>query len=141
MAKTILPITILTAAACLFAADVEINGDIQADYASYWDKDFSPTNAANQDIGLSLTAYMDENFSVRPDWFPSAEERTRQQCRSVCAFYSSFHSSSEDTSAMLQSSLGIDHIHLVPTLRETIPAIFFLASLTVRREGCAIAFG
>ena len=28
---------------------------------------------------------------------------------------------------MLQSSFGIDHIHLVPTLRETIPAIFFLA--------------
>lgn len=64
MAKIILPLTALTAAACLFAADIEINGDIQADYASYWDKDFSPTNAANQDIGLSLTAYMDENFSI-----------------------------------------------------------------------------
>ena len=71
---------------------------------------------------------------LRPDWFPSAEERTRQQCRSVCAFCSGFHSSSEDTSAMLQSSFGIDHIHLVPTLRETIPAMFFLASFTVRRE-------
>ena len=76
---------------------------------------------------------------LRTDWFPSAEERTRQQCRSVCAFYSGFHSSSADTSAMLQSSFGIDHIHLVPTLRETIPAIFFLASLTVRRDICFLA--
>ena len=71
--------------------------------------------------------------------FPSAEKRTRQQCRSVYTFYSGFHSSSEDTSAMLQSSFGIDHIHLVPTLRETIPAIFFLASFTVRREICFLA--
>ena len=76
---------------------------------------------------------------LRPDWFPSAEKRTRQQCRSVCAFYSGFHFSSEDTSAMLQSSFWIDHIHLVPTLRETIPAIFFLASFTVRREICFLA--
>ena len=78
---------------------------------------------------------------LRLDLFSSAEGRTRQQCRSVYAFCSGFHSSSEDTSAMLQSSFGIDHIHLVPTLRETIPAMFFLASFTVRREGCAIAFG
>ncbi|MBQ5611166.1 MAG: hypothetical protein UHC59_00540 [Fibrobacteraceae bacterium] len=65
MAKTILPLTVLLATACLFAADVEINGNVKADYASYFDKDFSPTNAANQDINLDFTAYMDENFSVK----------------------------------------------------------------------------
>ena len=74
-----------------------------------------------------------------PVSFPSAEKRTRQQCRSVYTFYSGFHSSSEDTSAMLQSSFGIDHIHLVPTFRDTMPAIFFLASFTVRREICFLA--
>lgn len=55
---------LLLAAASAFAVDVEIHGDIQADYGAYFDKDFSPTNAANQSIELSATAYMDENFSV-----------------------------------------------------------------------------
>ena len=63
MIKRALPIAALLVSTA-FAVDVEINGDIQADYAAYFDKDFSPTNAANQDISLYLTAYMDENFSV-----------------------------------------------------------------------------
>lgn len=55
---------ILLSAAAAFAADVEIHGDIDADYATYWDKDFSPLNAADQDIELEGTVHLDENVSV-----------------------------------------------------------------------------
>ncbi len=64
MVKFLIPASLLLAATAVWAVDVEINGDIKADYGAYFDKDFSPTNAANQKIGLSATAYMDENFSV-----------------------------------------------------------------------------
>lgn len=54
----------LFSAAAAFAVDVELHGEIDADYASYWDKDFSPTNAANQDIRLEGKVFLDENVSV-----------------------------------------------------------------------------
>lgn len=63
MAKTLLLASLLIATTA-FAVDVEINGDIRVDYGAYFDKDFSPTNAANQKVNLSATAYMDERFSV-----------------------------------------------------------------------------
>lgn len=63
MRKLILPIALI-AVALTYAADVAINGSINADYATYWDKDFDPTNAANQDIDLSLTAYLNESVSA-----------------------------------------------------------------------------
>lgn len=56
--------SVLLAAAAAFAVDVELHGEIDADYASYWDKDFSPTNAANQDIKLEGKLLLDENVSV-----------------------------------------------------------------------------
>lgn len=47
-----------------FAAEIEVNGEVNADYATYWDKNFDPFNAANQKIGLSLTAHLNEAVSV-----------------------------------------------------------------------------
>ena len=55
---------VLAAAVAAFAVDVEVHGDIDADFASYFDKDFSPTNAANQDIKLEGKIFLDENVSV-----------------------------------------------------------------------------
>lgn len=63
MRKMIL-FSVLMLSVSALAAEIEVNGSISADYGTYWDKDFSPTNAANQDIDLSVTAYMDESFSV-----------------------------------------------------------------------------
>lgn len=63
MRKMILPMVALTAAFAT-AADIEVHGDVNFDYASYFDKDFDPTNAGNQDIDLSLKANLDENISV-----------------------------------------------------------------------------
>ena len=63
MRKLILPIA-LAATGFAAAADIEINGNVDFDYASYFDRDFDPTNAANQDIDLSVTAHLDENVSV-----------------------------------------------------------------------------
>ena len=63
MRKLILPIA-LAATGFATAADIEINGNVDFDYASYFDKDFDPTNAANQDIDLSVTAHLDEKVSV-----------------------------------------------------------------------------
>lgn len=59
-----LSLFVLAAATASFAVDVELHGEIDADYASYWDKDFSPTNAANQDIKLESKVFLDENVSV-----------------------------------------------------------------------------
>ncbi len=55
---------VLLSAIAAFAVDVELHGDIDADYATYWDEDFSPTNAANQDIKLEGKVLLDENVSV-----------------------------------------------------------------------------
>lgn len=63
MRKLILPLA-MAAAGYSTAADIEVHGDVNLDYASYFDKDFSPTNAANQDIDLSLKANLDENISI-----------------------------------------------------------------------------
>lgn len=63
MRKLILPIVLMTVAFTQ-AADVVVNGNINADYATYWDKDFDPTNAANQDIDLSVKANLNESFSA-----------------------------------------------------------------------------
>ncbi|ADL26659.1 hypothetical protein FSU_2597 [Fibrobacter succinogenes subsp. succinogenes S85] len=54
----------LAATGFALAADIEIHGNVDFDYASYFDKKFDPTNAANQDIDLSVTANLDENVSV-----------------------------------------------------------------------------
>ena len=64
MRKMILPLAILGAAGLASAADIEINGEVNFDYASYFDDDFDPKNAANQDIDLSVKANLDENVSV-----------------------------------------------------------------------------
>ncbi|MCQ2109116.1 MAG: hypothetical protein MJZ05_10190 [Fibrobacter sp.] len=64
MRKMILPLAILSAAGLASAADIEIHGDVNFDYGSYFDKDFDPKNAANQDIDLSVKANLDENVSV-----------------------------------------------------------------------------
>lgn len=64
MRKMILPLAILSAAGLVSAADIEIHGDVNLDYGSYFDKDFEPRNAANQDIDLSVKANLDENISV-----------------------------------------------------------------------------
>lgn len=63
MRKMILPMVALTAGLAT-AADIEVHGDVNFDYASYFDDDFDPTNAGNQDIDLSLKANLDENVSV-----------------------------------------------------------------------------
>lgn len=63
MRKLLLPLA-LTAAGFTFAADIEVHGDVNLDYGSYFDKDFSPINAANQDIDLSLQANLDENIHI-----------------------------------------------------------------------------
>lgn len=63
MRKLILPFALISASLA-FSAEIELHGAVNADYASYFDKDFSPTNAANQDIDLEATAHMDEDFSV-----------------------------------------------------------------------------
>jgi hypothetical protein len=63
MRKLILPIA-LAATGFAMAADVEIHGNVDFDFASYFDKKFDPTNAANQDIDLSVKANLDENVSV-----------------------------------------------------------------------------
>ena len=63
MRKLILPLA-LTAAGFTFAADIEVHGNVNLDYASYFDDDFSPINAANHDIDLSLKANLDENISI-----------------------------------------------------------------------------
>ena len=63
MRKLILPIA-LAATGFAMAADIEIHGDVNFDYASYFNKDFDPTNAASQDISLYATANLDENVSV-----------------------------------------------------------------------------
>jgi len=63
MRKLILPIALASATFGL-AAEIELHGAVNADYASYFDSDFDPTNAANQDIDLAVTARMDENVSV-----------------------------------------------------------------------------
>ncbi len=62
MRKLILPLVMTAGLAA--AADIEIHGNVNLDYASYFDDDFSPTNAANQDIDLSLKANLDENISI-----------------------------------------------------------------------------
>lgn len=60
----------------------------------------------------------------------------KEQCNiaSGSAGAAVFHPSFKDTSAMLQSSFSIDHSHLAPAFRVTMPEIFFFASFTVRRE-------
>ena len=63
MRKMILPLA-LGAAAFTMAADFEIHGDVNLDYATYFDDDYDPTNAGNQDIDLSLKMNLDENVSV-----------------------------------------------------------------------------
>ena len=63
MHKIILPIA-LAATGLAMAADIEIHGDVNFDYGSYFDKNFDPTNAASQDIELYVTANLDENVSV-----------------------------------------------------------------------------
>lgn len=65
MRKNILPLA-FTALAAGFAtaADIEVHGDVNLDYASYFDDDFDPTNVGNQDIDLALKANIDENISV-----------------------------------------------------------------------------
>ena len=63
MRKIILPIA-LAATSFAAAADIEIHGNVDFDFASYFDKDFDPTNAANQDIDLYVKANLDENVSV-----------------------------------------------------------------------------
>lgn len=63
MRKMILPMVALTAGLAT-AADVEFHGNVNFDYASYFDDDFDPTNAGNQDIDLSMKANLDENVSV-----------------------------------------------------------------------------
>ncbi len=66
MRNKILPLafTALSAASLATAADIEIHGDVNMDYGSYFDEDFDPTNAANQDIDLYVKANIDENVSV-----------------------------------------------------------------------------
>lgn len=64
MRKLLLPI-VLGAASMAAAADIEVNGSVNFDYATYFDEDFDPTNAANQDIDLSVTAHLDENVAVK----------------------------------------------------------------------------
>lgn len=63
MRKLILPLAMATATIAS-AADIEIHGDVNMDYASYFDSDFDPTNAGNQDINLALKAHLDENIAV-----------------------------------------------------------------------------
>lgn len=63
MRNFILPIA-LVSAACAFAAEVELHGAVNVDYGSYFDSDFDPKNAANQDIDLVATAFLDEDVSV-----------------------------------------------------------------------------
>lgn len=63
MRKIILPFA-LSACALVNAAEVEVHGDVNMDYASYFDEDFDPTNAGNQDIDLALHVHLDENISV-----------------------------------------------------------------------------
>lgn len=63
MRKMILPMVAMTAAFAT-AADIEVHGDVNFDYASYFDEDFDPVNAGNQDIDLSVKANLDENVSV-----------------------------------------------------------------------------
>ncbi len=63
MRKLILPLAMATATIAS-AADIEIHGDVNMDYASYFDSDFDPTNAGNQDIDLALKAHLDENIAV-----------------------------------------------------------------------------
>ena len=63
MRKLILPLALATAGLS-FAVDVEFHGDVNFDYASYFNDDFDPNNAASQDIDLSLKANLDENISV-----------------------------------------------------------------------------
>lgn len=63
MRQYILPV-VLGSAMFAFAVDVEFHGSVNMDYASYFDEDFDPTNAGNQDIDLSATANLDENVSV-----------------------------------------------------------------------------
>ena len=63
MRKLILPV-VLASASFALAAEIELHGAVNADYGSYFDSDFSPINAANQDIDLAATARMDENVSV-----------------------------------------------------------------------------
>lgn len=64
MRKLILPLAILSAAGLASAADIEVHGDVNLDYGSYFDKHFDPRNAANQEIDLSVKANLDENVSV-----------------------------------------------------------------------------
>ena len=65
----------------------------------------------------------------------------KEQCNiaSGSAGAAVFYPSFKDTSAMLQSSFSIDHSHLAPAFRVTMPEIFFFASFTVRREICLSA--
>ena len=53
MRKIILPIA-LAATGFAMAADIEINGNVDFNFASYFNRDFDPTNAANQDIDYGL---------------------------------------------------------------------------------------
>jgi hypothetical protein len=64
MRKLIMPLAISSAATLALAADIQVHGDVNMDYASYFDSDFDPTNAGNQDIDLALHAHLDENISV-----------------------------------------------------------------------------
>ena len=50
MRKLIMPLAISSAATLALAADIQVHGDVNMDYASYFDSDFDPTNAGNQDI-------------------------------------------------------------------------------------------
>lgn len=63
MRQIILPI-VLGSAVIASAAEFELHGSLNMDYATYFDEDFDPTNAANQDIDLSATARLDENVSA-----------------------------------------------------------------------------
>ena len=63
MRQFILPF-VLAAAFVATAAEIDVHGSLNMDYASYFDSSFNPTNAANQDIDLSVTAHLDEDVSA-----------------------------------------------------------------------------
>ena len=62
--RKLLLLSALSLAGTSLAADVSFSGSLEADYGTYFDKDFVVDNRANQDLGIDMNVGLDENVSA-----------------------------------------------------------------------------
>lgn len=64
MRPAFFPALLFSIASLAGAADVSISGDIEAEMATYFDKEYSPTNAAHHEVNLTTGVNFDQGVSL-----------------------------------------------------------------------------